>query len=329
MSTRFAIKNTANKAEKEGDAFLRFSGVSEPFVHISERYSHKVGVDGGGNAKLTFITGLDENLVQFYKWYTVDEQKEVKKQIKELTPLISDAYGGSSVISSDNKYFWGENRDVNRLSLSNQDMDVFYDTKNAPHALLYLGIMAGAFIEMVAPTREYADRYQIPHYMILETDVVFDDEDDITRSDAHSALSDLRRDADPEALFILAWDLQYDTQAFGGINRATPQKNLISTHIQYIDGKLNMKKKRNTPRTFIEYANKWKGQQTRPLLYTEAYVKAGEWFSFINQKEKKFVTADGTVLGNTVQDAVETLMKPKFTQDLEKLRDQVEAKWKE
>ena len=38
---------------------------------------------------------------------------------------------------------------------------------------------------------------------------------------------------------------------------------------------------------------------------------------------------DGTVLGNTISDAVANLMKPKFTQDLEKLRKQVEDKWNE
>lgn len=329
MSTRFVIKNTEGKAEKEGDSTLRFSGVSEPFSHSSERYSKEVGVDASGQPKLLFITGLDDNLVQFYKWYNDEEKKEVKKQIKELKPLIASAYGGEEVIASDNKYFWSKNRDVSLLSLSNDDIDTFFDTKYPSHALLYLSIMAGAFIDAVSPTRDYAERNQIPHYMALETEATFDDEDDITRSDAHSLLSDLRKDSDPEALFILAWCLQYDTNAFGGINRSTPFKNLISTHIQYIDGKLTMKKKKNTPKTFIEYAQKWQGQQTRPLIYTEAYVKAGEYFNFINQREKKFVTTDGTVLGNTVQDAVETLMKPKFTQDLQKLRDQVEAKWKE
>lgn len=329
MSTRFVIKNTAGKAEKEGDVFLRFSGVSEPFFHVSERESKEVGVDGGGNPKLTFRTGLDEKLVQFYKWYNADEQKEVIKQIKELRPLISDAYGGESVIANDNKYFWGKNRDVNILSLANENMDVFYDTKIASHALLYLSILAGAFIDIVSPTKEYADRNQIPHYLALETEETFGDEDDITRSDAHAALAELRKNADPEALFILAWCLQYDTNAFGGINRATPIKTLISTHIQYIDGKLSLKRKRNTPIVFLEYAKKWEGQQTRPLVYTEAYVKAGEYFNFINHKEKKYVTSDGTELGNTIPDAVEALMKPKRSLDLEKLREQVEAKWKE
>jgi hypothetical protein len=46
-------------------------------------------------------------------------------------------------------------------------------------------------------------------------------------------------------------------------------------------------------------------------------------------KEKKYVTEDGTVLGNTISEAIETLNKPKFRSDFEKLRDQVEKKWNE
>lgn len=331
MSIKFAIKNTSAKAEKEGDVFIRYSGVSEPFTRVSEREAKKIGVDGGGNAKLVFTTGLDERSVQFYKWYNENEKKLVVKQIKEMKPLINDFYGGADVIQENNIYFWGENRDINRLSLKNENMDVFYDTKNPSHALLYLSIISGAFIDLVAPTRDWADRYQIPHFLMLETeDSIYDEDDDvITRSDAHSALSDLRKDASPDALFILAWCIQYDTNAFGAYNKSTSVKDMISYHIKYIDGKITLKKKRNTPKTFLEYVEKWKGQQTRPALYIEAYVKAGEYFNFVFQKEKKYVTADGTVLGNTIAEAVETLQKPKFTADLEKLRDQVENKWKE
>ena len=75
MSIRFAIKNTAGKAEKEGDSFIRFSGTGEPFRRHCERAVRKIGVDGGGNPKLTFTTGMDEKQVQFYSWYNDEEKK--------------------------------------------------------------------------------------------------------------------------------------------------------------------------------------------------------------------------------------------------------------
>lgn len=330
MSIKFAIKNTAAKAEKEGDVYVRYTGVSEPFRRVSERDAKAVGVDGGGNPKLSFVTGLDEKKVQFFKWYNEDEQKVVSKQIQELRPIIKDYYGGEDVINESNKFFWKDNRDVNRLSLSNEDIDVFYDTKSPVHALLYLSIVSGAFIETIAPTRDWAERHQLPHYMLLETEETFDEEDGITRSDAHAALHELRNEGSPEALFILAWCIQYDTNAFGAYLKSTPVKDLINYHIKYIDGKLVSKKKRNTAKVFMEYAEKWKGQQTRPALYAEAYVKSGEYFNFLSQREKKYVTNDGTILGNTIKEAVENLLnKVKFRLDFEKLREQVEAKWKE
>jgi hypothetical protein len=329
MSIRFAIKNTESPAEKEGDSFIRYSGVSEPFRRISERYATKVGVDGGGNPKIIYVTGLDDKKVKFFKWYTEDEQKAIIKQIKELKPVISDFFGGEDVLSESNRFFWGDNRDVNRLSLSNEDMNVFYDTKNPAHALLYLSIISGAFMEMVAPTKDWAERNVIPHYLVLETEEEYDDDEGITKSDAHAALSALRKEANPESLFILAWCLQYDTSSYGAYLKSTPVKTLVNYHINYIDGKLQTKKKRNCPKLFMEYAEKWKGQQTRPALYTEAYVKAGEYYSFLVKRNKKFETLEGEVLGNTIDEAVANLTNPKFNQEFEKLRDMVEAKWKE
>lgn len=329
MSVKFEIRNTAAKAEREGDLIVRFTGTGEPFDRISERDVRKVGVDGAGNPKLKFNTGLDETKIQFLPWYTDAERKQVLKQIEELKPKIIDFYGGPDVIADTNQYFWKDDRTVNKLHLTHSNINLHYDTANPSHALLYLSIISGAFIDLVAPTREWAERHQLPHFMQLETDgVVYDDDDSITKSEAHAALTELRKESS-DALFILAWCLQYDTSAYGAYLRSTPVRDMVDYHIKYIEGKLNLRKKRNTPKNFIEYAEKWKGQQTRPLLYTEAYVKAGEYYNFLQQKNKKFTTKNDVILGATVQEAVETLMKPKFSRELEALRDQVEAKWKE
>lgn len=330
MSIRFAIKNAESTAQKEGDTILRFSGVSEPFFRVSERTCTKIGEDKDRNPKLLFVTGLDEKKVPYYKWYNEAEKKEVIKQIKQLKPIIQEYYGGSEVLDPSNVYFWGENRDVSRLSLTNHSMDEFFDTKSPIHALIYLSLISGAFGDLVAPTREWAETNQIQHYLALETDDNIDDDDEeITKSDAHAALNDLKTNHDPEALFILAWCIQYDTTAYGAYSKSTSFKDLVKYHISYINGKLVTKKKKNTPKVFLEYYEKWKGTQTRPLLYAEAYIKAGSYFNFIKQQEKKFVTAAGTVLGNTIDDAVKEIMTVKNSQDLETLREQVENKWKE
>jgi hypothetical protein len=332
MSIRFAIKNTATKAERESDGtVLRYSGTAEPFRRHSERNCRKIGIDAKGNPRLVFTTGLEDEQIQHYTWYSTEDKKVLQDRIKELKPLIASYYGGEEVIDKSNYFFWKENRDVNRLSLSNEDIDVFFDTEKPAHALLYLSILSGAFIDLVAPTRDWAERFQVPHYMALELDegLYGEEEEDITRSDAHAELGMLRKEFGKDALYILAWCLQFDTNAFGAYNYNTSEKDLINYHIKYIDGKLVTKRKKNMPKNFIDYAKKWRGQQTRQQLYVEAYIKAGEYFNFITQREKKYVTSDGTILGNTVTDAVKAIMQPKFSVDLEKLRGQVEGKWKE
>lgn len=327
-SIKFSIKNTETVAEKEGDTFVRFSGTGEPYRRVSERASRLTGVDAKGDSTLIFATGLDPEQVDFFTWYNDEEKRQVRKTIEDLKPHITKFYGGEKVVDPTNKYFWRANRDVYRLSLSHETSDVFYDTAKPAHALLYLSIISGAFVDTVAPTKEWAERNQIPHFLALESEDTFENEDQITKSDAHGALSELRRES-PEGLFILAWCLQYDTNAFGGISRATPPKHLINTHIQYIEGKLVTRRKKNTPKLFIEYANKWKGQQTRDRVYAEAYVKAGEYFNYIHKKDGQYVTADGIGLGKTIDESVDIIMKSSFNEDFQKLRDQVEAKWKE
>lgn len=331
MSLKFAIRNTAEKAKKEGDSYLRYSGTGEPFNRDCERAARAIETDPQGNAtKWTFQTGLEEEQVEFYKWFTEEEKQLIKETISTMRPKIEKYFGGKNSINSENYTFWKKRRDINKLKVTNETIDIFYDTEKPEHALLYLSILSGAFSDIVAPNKDWAERFQIPHYLALEIESNdFGDEDDITRADAMGELTLLRREFGKDALYILAWCLQYDTNAFGAYNYNTSEKDLINYHIKFIEGKLVTKKKKNMPKTFMEYAEKWRGAQTRPLLYIEAYVKAGEYFNLITQREKKYVTSEGTVLGNTIADAVKNLKEVKLKVDLNHLREAVEAKWKE
>lgn len=330
MSLKFAIRNTADKAKKEGDSFIRFSGTGEPFSRAVERTSRVVETDGKGDpTKWRFATGLDSSKVEFYDWFTDAEKPVIAETITSLLPIIERFYGVTN-LNPENYSFWKKRKDISELQVTHENIDVFFDTEKAEHALLYLSIVGGAFADIVAPNKEWAERNQIPHYLALEIETNdYGDEEDITRSDAHGELTNIRKEFGKDALYILAWCIQYDTNSFGAYNYSTTEKDLINYHIKYIDGKLQLKKKKNCPKTFMEYAEKWRATQTRQLLYTEAFVKAGEYFNYINQREKKYVTSEGTILGNTIKEAVENLQKPKFRVDFDKLKESVEAKWKE
>ena len=331
MSVKFAIRNTADKAKKEGDLVVRYSGTGEPFNRHTERTSRVVETDSKGDPiKWRFATGLDDKLVDYYDWFTEEDKVIVAEAIRDLRPSIEKFYGGSKILDPENYSFWKKRGDIGNLNITHENIDVFYDTTKPEHALLYLSIVGGAFSDVVAPTKDWAEKYQLPHYLALEIETNdFGDEEDITRSDAHGELTNIRKEFGKDALYILAWCIQYDTNAFGAYNYSTTEKDLINYHIKFIDGKLQTKKKKNCPKTFIEYAERWRSPQSRQLLYTEAYVKAGEYFNYISQREKKFVTSEGTILGNTIKEAVESLQKPKFRVDFDNLKASVEAKWKE
>lgn len=332
MSLRFAIKNTQQKAEVGNDGTIeRYSGVSERFKRSSERAARTTKVNEKQEPiAWKFNTGLDEGQVQFFDWYNDKEKEAVKGTIKELAETIEKFYGGKEIVDATNYSFWKAERDVNRLSLTNGDIDTFFDTKFPAHALLYLSIISGAFIDLVAPTKEWAENHEILHYLVLESEDVEIDDINIIRSDAHAALTDLRKNADPEALFMLAWCTQYDTRSFSAYTKSTPQRDLINYHIQFIDGKLSPKKQwsKKPAEIFIDYYERWKGQQTKPAIMVEAYVKAGEYFNLFRSGDKKYTTSENVPLGNTVTETVKKLMKPGSGDELDRLREQVEEKWK-
>lgn len=332
MSIRFAIRNTQDKATVAYDGTIdRYSGVSERFKRSSERASRTIKVNEKNEPiAWRFNTGLDPEQVKFYAWYSDEEKKAVADAITELKKDIDAWYGGSEVTDPTNVAFWRNDRDVNRLSLTNEDIDTFFDTKYPIHALLYLSIISGAFIDTVAPTKDWAETHEVMHYLALETDAIEENDPSVIKGEAYAALVDLKRNEDPESLFILAWCLQYDTTAFAAITKSTPQRDLIAFHNQFIEGKLRQKRveRRNTAQVFLNYYDKWKGQQTRPNLYVEAYIKAADYFSLIKSGSDKKFEFEGTPLGNSVEEAVKTLNKKSNADVLTRLRDAVEDKWK-
>jgi hypothetical protein len=336
MNLKFAIKPRVGDSEKEGDEIVRFTGSSEIYRQSCERRAIKVGETGSGINKephVLFVTGLEEESVDHYDWLSDEEKTEVKKLIKANKPKIESYYGGSEYMKPDNKSFWTSDRAWGRVAVDNYTVNTLKNTKDPKDCLLYLGIISGAFMDMIAPSKEFAETHSsIPFYLALEDEAVATDaEDYVTKLDAQAALADLAKNSG-DGLFILAWILQYDSATFGAYSRVGSTKaDLIKYHSMYIDGLIVPKKglKRNAPKLFIEAYNRFKGAQTKPKLMVEAYVKAGEYFAIINKGSKKYQTKEGTVLGNTIPEAVETLMKAQHTDELERIRDEVEKKWNE
>ncbi len=76
---RFLIRPLSDKPEKEGDVFIRYTGNSEPFARGDEMANTQVGVNADKSPIVKFRTGLDEDQIKFYGWFTKEEQEEYKK----------------------------------------------------------------------------------------------------------------------------------------------------------------------------------------------------------------------------------------------------------
>lgn len=334
---KFMIKSLAGRPEKEGDTFIRYTGNSEPFARGDEMGTTVIGslgIDpktGVSIPKLKFKTGLDEDQVDFYGWFSPEQKVEHKKLIKEYRPIIAQYFGGKEVIDSTNGYFWFNDKERNRIKVTNDTLDKVFDMKNISHALLYFNVMGGAFLEVLAPTKTMSEERSIPHYIVIDTDFQDDIADDyISKGQAYALLMELEKIAEGDALLFLAWCLQSGNKSFGAYTRASNKSELIKYHSEFIEGKLS-KTKRNCPKDFLNYAERWKeGGLVKNKLMMEAYLKAAEYYSYLNtNKENKYQLPSGTVIGNNMEDAVTNILKPKNVQDSDALRNFVEAKWKE
>lgn len=328
MNVRFQIKATSRKAEKEGKEILNFSGESQPYRRKATRVSEQVGLRPNGEAIIKFKTGLVPDRVKYYWWFTEAEREEIKKQLEESLPDIEERYHGKEIIHEENKSFWKDQKEFYQFPITITTSDLFFDTKNPEHAILYFSIMGGAFIDTIAPNKELAIEKRIPHYIFLEKDV--DDDDFVDISDkikASANLAKLMEEGNEDGLFILCWTALYNTRGFGSILKSMPKKDKVSYLHMFIEGDLVDKRKKQCPKIFNDYFEKWNSSQLRDKLYAEAYIKAGEQYALIVTKDKKYETVWGTSLGNTIDEAVDKITQKKFAKDLEQLMQEVEKRW--
>ena len=328
MHFKFQIKPVAGKPEKEGDIIVRFTGQSE-YINVNDVLGSSL-ITKQGKQIQKFKTGLELQDVMSNGLIPTTEKENYKKQIESFREFLNE-YFGEEELDPTNHFFW-KDPENGKLKISSLDLDKFYDTRNAKHALLYFNIMGGGFVDTVAPSKEYAEKYRIQYYIETESEFVSEDGDSyMTKATAFSLLSELANSSDNQALLFLGWVLHSDSNGFGSYTLNTPKSELFKMHGEFIEGKLTFKRKRQTPVKFIEAANSWKdGKNGRPRLMTEAYLKAAQTYSYINSdKDGKLSLPSGLILGLSIEKAIDTLLQPKNNKDYEELRSYIEKKWAE
>jgi hypothetical protein len=328
MNVRFQIKSTAKKAEMEGKEILNFSGESQAYRRKATRISEEIGLRPDGTKRVKFKTGLNPERVKYYWWFSEAERDEIKKQLEEALPQIEERFHGKDIIHDENIAFWKEQKEFYQIPITITTKDLYFDTNNVDHAVLYFGILGGAFIDTIAPTRDLAIEKRIPHYLVLEKDVEDEEFIDVNEKLKASAnLFKLMEEGSEDALFILCWTALYNTRGFGSVLKSMPKKDKATYLNMFIEGQLVDKRKKNCAKTFNEYVERWNSPQLREKLYAEAYIKAGEQYALIVTKDRKYETIWGTSLGNTIDEAVEKITQKKFANDLKQLMEEVDKKW--
>jgi hypothetical protein len=328
MNVKFQIKPTAKKAEMEGKEILNFSGESQPYRRRATRRSEEVGYKPDGSRRVKYTTGLDPERVKYYWWFSEAEKEEIKKQIEESLPEIEQRFYGKDVINDENAAFWRDNKEFYQYLIDRGTKDLFFDTSNPEHALLYFGIVGGAFLDTIAPTKDLAIEKRIPHYLVLEKNAEDEEFVDVNEKlKAGANLYRLMQEDSGDALFILCWTALYNTRGFGSILKSMPTKDKATYLSMFIEGELVDKRKKQCPKLFNQYVEKWDSPQLREKLYAEAYIKAGEQYALVVTKDRKYETTWGTSLGNTIDEAVDKITQKKFAADLKRLMEEVEKKW--
>lgn len=328
MYFKFQIKPVAERAEKEGEYIIRFTGMSE-YSNVNDVLASTL-VRRDGRQVQKYKTGLEVDDVGSNGLIPQSEKENFKKQIENYREVLAETFGREE-LDPTNTFFWS-NPDNGRLKITNNDLENFYDTQNPQHALLYFNIMGGGYIDSVAPSREIAEMYRIPYYIETEKEYVSPEgEDYMKKATAFGILNELANTSDNQALLYLGWVLHADSKGFGGYNLSIPKSELFKMHAEFIDGKLTFARKRDTPGKFAEAAASWKNAKTgRPRIMTEAYVRAAQHFSYINtDRDGRLSLPSGLQLGFSNDSAVDALLLPKNTKEYEELRDFIEKKWAE
>lgn len=315
MSTRFAVRSNRVPEQKEGNKIIFGTGEEVPFYHTCELFCMEI--DKG---KFEYYTGLESKHIKYSKYFN-DEEKEIllKKQATDMKEL--NLVYGKTRLAPENEYFWKEN---SSFILNNETLVTFFDTKEPEHLLLYWKIVGGGYADEIGPSYEAAQSFGLPFYIseIVE-EAERRTEGVAAKVKAFSLLEELSQKKSSEDMLWLSWMLHPSNM---GYTKSTPPATLYNAHYEFIEGLLVKKAKKSCPKQFVDAYNLIKNDKPRAI--SEALVKAGEHFAIIytDKDNKLAIRKSGLVLGRNIEEAIEMLLKPMNTNELESLREDVEEK---
>lgn len=247
----------------------------------------------------------------------IEKKEEIEQVIKEL----EDYYGEGS-LDPTNHEFW------KTIELKLDKKNVFLDiNNNLEHKLLYYVIKAGGISEVAASYDEARDGAIQKRWFMIEPEEYADltATSDRTINKAIAKLEDLDSNKDYDAMFLVHKVL---VNADRGTTKQTPKSLLYKDLSDFIHGKLVKTDKRKTPGQFVDTFKLIK--EDKKQLYVDAYVKDAVYFNFLKVLEdNNFQNIETkTKYGTTIEKVISYLSNPANQNELENIKNRVEAKWK-
>jgi hypothetical protein len=321
MSKRFSIRSTRPAKQMIGSLTVFGTGEDVPF-----KQSLILGGERISEKEFEFQTGLEEKHIQNSIFFDDEEKQRYIKQLQEDVKVLQKAFGADR-LKPTNAFFWGDDHgQKGNFAVNNETLSTFYDTKNEEHLLLYWKIMGGGYADAIGPTYQTALAFGLPLYMTeLEEEAERQTEDIGLKGKAFAALEDVSNKKSAEDLLWLSWML---LDVNKGFTKKTPKASLYKAHFEFIEGSLVKSGKKLCAKQFLEAVDLLKKDKTKAIA--TAIAKAGEFLNLIyTNKENQLETRKShTILGSTIEEAIETLLKPTHHEELEYLKSEVEDKLK-
>lgn len=309
---KFLIKRRENVPEFDGTG-IKWGTGETPFVDHEERMN-----DRKFGSKIKFHTGLKAIHIETNRQLTKEEREVYKEKLETAIPLLQEHFPELKDENNDvDEVFWNNERTT--LKINNSTFSSVFDTDQDPeNALLYYGILGGAF-GGIAPSLEIAERGMgIKYYLTAEDDFAekkYEEEFGIKRK-AIGALDRLLEEKGIDPLLYIT----YATIPQGkGFTRNTSKAVFEKLLMEFIEGKFNKTGKKLAAQTFYDNYKLWKAD--KETFVAKAILSAAHHYQYIYFKDGKFITSiNNTVLGSRIEDSYKMLMKPENQTEFDEIR---------
>lgn len=263
-----------------------------------------------------YITGLDPELVKYDNSLS-EEQKQAKITEIQATIQRLEQFFGPGSLEATNEKFWKDVYLVLKSKTTNLDL-------NTPkNEILVRCIKAGGFNE-VAPTLEEAIASSGKSKFYLIEPVEFIENRVSPRKQYNKAIGMLSKMDDSKTYDDLFFLAKYILPAEKAYTKSTPKSLLYEDLDKYIKGEIVRDSKTDLASRFIEAT---KVEKKKMIVF--CLLKDAVYYNMLYRTEAGELKNNetGGIYGTTLDKAVDHLLHPAYSHELENIKVRIEEKW--